>query len=96
MRSDTEQLGFSLQPKNDEALNEWNINLFGFSDCPLAEVGKMLGIEVTTIPASREIKEWACHVTLEELSTFKIVRAESFSHQSSFILIARLTSGVRR
>lgn len=38
MRSDTEKLGFSLQLKNDDALNEWNINLFGFSDCPLAEV----------------------------------------------------------
>lgn len=38
MRSDTEKLGFSLQLKNDDALNEWNINLFGFSDCPLADV----------------------------------------------------------
>lgn len=40
MRSDTEKLGFSLQLKNDDALNEWSINLFGFSDCPLAEVRK--------------------------------------------------------
>lgn len=38
MRSDTEKLGFSLQLKDDDALSEWNINLFGFSDCPLAEV----------------------------------------------------------
>jgi len=38
MRSDTEKLGFSLQLKNDDALNEWDINLFGFSDCPLADV----------------------------------------------------------
>lgn len=38
MRSDTEKLGFSLQLKDDDALDEWNINLFGFSDCPLAEV----------------------------------------------------------
>lgn len=41
MRLDTEKLGFSLQLKNDDALNEWNINLFGFSDCPLAEVGAL-------------------------------------------------------
>lgn len=38
MRSDTEKLGFSLQLKNDDTLNEWSVNLFGFSDCPLAEV----------------------------------------------------------
>lgn len=43
MRSDTEQLGFSLQLKDDDALDEWNINLFGFSDCPLAEVGTVFG-----------------------------------------------------
>ncbi|CAM9502792.1 unnamed protein product [Laminaria digitata] len=42
MRSDTEKLGFSLQLKNDDALNEWNINLFGFSDCPLADDMKRL------------------------------------------------------
>ncbi|CAM9273343.1 unnamed protein product [Ascophyllum nodosum] len=42
MRSDTEKLGFSLQLKNDDALHEWNINLFGFSDCPLAEDMKKL------------------------------------------------------
>lgn len=39
IRSNTEVLGFSLELKNDDALNEWSINLFGFSDCPLAEVG---------------------------------------------------------
>ncbi|CAM9301896.1 unnamed protein product [Hapterophycus canaliculatus] len=42
MRSDTEKLGFSLQLKDDDALDEWNINLFGFSDCPLAEDMKRL------------------------------------------------------
>ncbi|CAM9408912.1 unnamed protein product [Ectocarpus sp. 6 AP-2014] len=42
MRSDTKKLGFSLQLKNDDALHEWNINLFGFSDCPLAEDMKRL------------------------------------------------------
>ncbi|CAM9261604.1 unnamed protein product [Choristocarpus tenellus] len=35
MRSNTEALGFSLQLKSDDCLNEWDINLFGFSDCPL-------------------------------------------------------------
>lgn len=45
MRSDTEKLGFSLQLKNDDALNEWNINLFGFSDCPLADV-RCIGTQI--------------------------------------------------
>lgn len=51
MRSNTENLGFSLQLKNDDALNEWSINLFGFADCALAEVGAVLACLLHAVPA---------------------------------------------
>ncbi|CAN0191486.1 unnamed protein product [Discosporangium mesarthrocarpum] len=35
MRTDTRVLGFCIKMKNDDSLTEWDINLFGVSECPM-------------------------------------------------------------